>query len=232
MKIVSHWTAMAVALLALNIAAQVAVIYVSLVRRIKLVMLPILAGFLFLSDVAGIALASLVNVDKIAGVLWYSRAYWIYYWTCAVVGCALLVMLAFEIATEIMPEWKAPVLTVWGLSILLFLLASVYRVLPSGVTNEVLSIPSFADIMAACSLLVVIISPSPVKRKGFGIAAAGVIVSVSLHLAASILFVRDGISNRAVTGLGIQFASLAGMMVFYVAARCLPSRPLGGNFRS
>lgn len=229
MKVVTFWPALAVALLVGNMIAQAIVLYVSLSRKIRLVMLPIYAGFFLLTDAAGIVLASLARVDKVAGAFWYSHSYWLYYWTVEIAGCVLLVLLAFEIVTERMPKWKAPLLIFWGLAVMFFLLASIYQVLPSSLTTEVISVPAFADVLAACALLISAVSPSPSKSKGLGVAAAGVVALVSLHLIASIIFVRGGISHRAVTGLGIQAASLAGMIVFIFAAHACPVRPHGDN---
>src|SRR5260221_14777845 len=97
-----NWT-----LLGLNLIAEAAVFWLAVSRNFsrRLIMLAVFAGFCLLFAIVSIVLGFTANVDAANGSIWFSRSYWLFYWGGQIIAGVLVLMLALQIITAILPPW-------------------------------------------------------------------------------------------------------------------------------
>jgi hypothetical protein len=212
------WTFQNWALLGLNVAAESAVLWLSLSRRFsrRLVMLPVFAGFCLLFDLAGTALALTLPVEAIAsGHLWYSYTYWLFYW-CGQFGAAVVVLLlALQIVTVVLPPWDR-LIALLVIILCLALAVAYYKLLPVAHPRDVLTLIVWANGITVLALPIIwLVKPSE-WPKGVPLVVAGMVLSLALQAGFAI--------SAAVVKTMVQFvnvwnplAALVGMGFFLAA---------------
>src|SRR5262245_55996313 len=108
MTLAHLWTWPAWTLLGLNLIAEAAVLWLAISRRLhtKLAMLPVFAAFCLLADISGTIFALNVPVNIGSGGLWSSHLYWNFYWSVQILSGVIVLFLALQIITVILPPWN------------------------------------------------------------------------------------------------------------------------------
>ena len=136
------------ALLGLNLIAEAAVFWLAVSRRFsrRLIMLPVFAGFCLLADIGSIVLGVTTSVDAANGTLWVSRSYWLFFWGGQIIAGVLVLLLALQIITAILPPWDR-LITLLGLVAFISLAVIYYKLLPSTKVSTVLAVVTLADVV-------------------------------------------------------------------------------------
>lgn len=204
-------------LLGLNLIAETAVLWLAVSRRFsrRLVMLPVFAGFCLLFDIAVTVLDFTVNVDAANGSMWFSRSYWIFYWGGQIIAAVLVLLLALQIITAILPPWDR-LITLLALAAFISIAVIYCKLLPTSKVGDVLTVVTLADLVTVLSLPIIwVVKPSEWPRE-IKLIASGLIFSVALQAActtlAAMLKTLVGIGS-----IGIPLSSLIGMGFFFTA---------------
>lgn len=213
MRIANFWTVLNWALLGLNVLTEAAVFWLAASRGYfrRLAMLPLYALFCLSVDLAGTCIAILTRPDKVAGTLWTSRLYSDFYWMVQLVAGGLVLLLALQIVTAILPPWDR-LITI--LAILTFSgLAIAYMKLIPGDIWHLITALTVADCIALLALpIIAVVAPSE-WPDGLTWVVAGLIASASLQTACSAAAAHFK-TLAGVFNLGIPFAALVGMACF------------------
>jgi hypothetical protein len=204
-------------LLGLNLMAEAAVLWLAVSRRFsrRLVMLPVFAGFCLLFDIAATVLDFTVNVDAATGSMWFSRSYWVFYWGGQIIAAVLVLLLALQIITAILPPWDR-LITLLALAAFISLALIYWKLLPTSKASDVLMVVTLADVVTALSLPIIwVVKPSEWPRE-IKLIATGLVVSLVLQtgctLAAAWLKTMVG-----TVSIGVPLSSLIGMGFFFTA---------------
>jgi len=205
--------------LGLNVAAESAVFWLAISRRFsrRLVMLPIFAGFCLLFDVAGTVLALTVSVDAIGSAhLWYSHAYWLFYWAGQCGGAVVLLLLALQVVTVILPPWDR-LIAILVILLCCGLAVVYYKLLPIAHPRDVLTLLTWASGITILALpIIAVVHPSD-WPKGIPLVVSGMVLSLVLQIACAVTaailktmvgFVSVGVPLGALVGMGFFLAAL------------------------
>jgi hypothetical protein len=206
-------------LLGLNLIAEGAVLWLAVSRRFsrRLIMLPVFAGFCLLFDIAATVLDFTVNVDAANGSMWFSRSYWIFYWGGQIIAAVLVLLLALQIITAILPPWDR-LITLLALAAFISIAVIYCKLLPTSKASDVLTVVTLADLVTVLSLPIIwVVKPSEWPKE-MKLIAAGLVVSLVLQAvctaAGALLKTMVGIVN-----IGVPLSSLIGMGFFFTALR-------------
>src|SRR6266853_2612628 len=213
------WPWPAWVLLGLNLIAETAVFWLAVSRRFsrRLIMLPVFAGFCLLFDLAATVLDFTLNVDATNGPMWFSRSYWIFYWGGQLIAGVLVLLLALQIITAILPPWDR-MITLLGLLAFIALAVIYCKLLPTSKASDVLTIVTLTDLVTVLSLPIIwVVKPSEWPKE-MKLIASGLVVSLVLQAgctaAGALLKTMVGIVN-----IGVPLSSLIGMGFFFTALR-------------
>lgn len=213
------WTLPNWTLLGLNLIAETAVLWLAVSRRFsrRLLMLTVFAAFCLLADIASIVLAFTLNVDAINGSMWFSRAYWLFYWGEQLIAGVLILLLALQIITAILPPWDR-LITLLSLAAFTSIAVIYCKLLPTSKASDLLTVVTLADLVTVLALPIIwIVKPSE-WPKGMKLIASGLVVSLVLQAgctaAGALLKTLVGIVN-----IGVPLSSLIGMGFFFTALR-------------
>jgi hypothetical protein len=211
------WTWWNWILLGLNIFAEAAVLWLAIARRFSrhLLMLTVYASFCLLADIGSVVLAFTVNVDATNGSMWFSRAYWLYFWGGQIIAGILVLLLALQIITAILPPWTR-LITLLSLAAFIAIAVIYCKLLPTSKASDVLTAVTLADLVTALSLPIIwVVKPSE-WPKAMKLIASGLVVSLVLQAvctaAGALLKTLVGIVN-----IGVPLSSLIGMGFFFTA---------------
>jgi len=208
MSVASHWSGLSVVLLALNILFEFLLLVVASRRNLwgSLLMLPVFAAFCLLMDSIGTWIA------------FNSRGwgYWMFYWTAEAIGTAVLVLLCVQIATILLPKWKMPIIGLWSVLILAFLIVIAVQTVPSHRQNDFRLLLIFADIAAVGMLVMISSMTVKIWPIGFGFLISGLSLSTIFHLVFSVV-------GPPWTLYGYPGASLLGTILLFAGALLRPS---------
>lgn len=203
------------ALLALNILAEGAVLYLSLRKRLWkfLVMLPAFAAFCLVFDLGSTVILLTGNPKAV----WFAGFYFVWYWTLQYVASIVVLILALQVVTLVLPPWKA-LLSV--LAVILFgcMAATLAHLLPAKNPGDLLAALTIADVIAVLALPAMwVVHPSEWPQ-GIKMVTAGLLISTLLQVGFSVgaAFLHTMVGLFTV---GIPAASLVGM-IFFTAAVC------------
>ena len=204
-------------LLGLNLIAEAAVLWLAVSRRFsrRLLMLPVFAAFCLLADIASIVLAFTLNVDATNGSLWFSRLYWIFYWGEQIIAGILVLLLALQIITAILPPWTR-LITLLSLAAFISIAVIYCKLLPTSKASDVLTVVTVTNLVTVLSLPIIwVVKPSEWPRE-MKLIASGLVVSLVLQAgctaAGAMLKTMVGIVN-----IGVPLSSLIGMGFFFTA---------------
>jgi hypothetical protein len=210
----SNWT-----LLGLNLIAETAVLWLAVSRRFfrRLVMLAVYAGFCLLADITSIVLGFTANVAAANGSLWLSRPYWLFYWGEQIIAGVLVLLLALQIITAILPPWTR-LITLLSLAAFIAITVIYCKLLPTSKASDVLTAVTLADLVTALSLPIIwVVKPSEWPKE-MKLIASGLVISLVLQTlctaAGALLKTLVGIVN-----IGVPLSSLIGMGFFFTALR-------------
>lgn len=213
------WTWWNWILLGLNIFAEAAVLWLAVSRRFshRLIMLPVFAAFCLLADIASIVLGFTVNVDAVKGSMWVSRSYWLFYWGEQIIAGLLVLLLALQIITAILPPWTR-LITLLSLAAFISIAVIYYKLLPTSKASDVLTAVTLAGLVTVLSLPIIwVVKPSEWPKE-MKLIASGLVVSLVLQTgctaAGALLKTMVGIVN-----IGVPLSSLIGMGFFFTALR-------------
>lgn len=208
MSVASHWSGLSVVLLALNILFEFLLLAVASQRNLwrSLLLLPIFAAFCFLMDSIG----TWVAFNS------HGWGYWMFYWTAEAIGTAILVLLCAQIATILLPKWKMPIIGVWSVLILVFLIVIAVQTVPSHRQSDIRLLLTVADIAAVGMLLMISSMTIKTWPVGYGFLISGLSLSTILHLVFSIV-------GPPWTLYGYPGASLLGTILLLAGALLRPS---------
>lgn len=204
-------------LLGLNAFAETAVVWLAVSRKLytKLAMLPIFAAFCLLVDVSGTIFAFNVPVDIGTGRVLTSHLYWNFYWTVQIISGVIVLFLALQIITVVLPPWNR-LITLLGLMAFIALAVIYFKLLPTTKPNDVLTVVTLADIVTVLSLPIIWVVKPSAWPKGMKLIALGLVVSLVLQAGCTALAAARktmiGIAN-----IGIPLSALIGMMFFLAA---------------
>ena len=204
-------------LLGLNLIAEAAVFWLAVSRRFsrRLIMLPVFAGFCLLADIGSIVLGVTTSVDAANGTLWVSRSYWLFFWGGQIIAGVLVLLLALQIITAILPPWDR-LITLLGLVAFISLAVIYYKLLPSTKVSTVLAVVTLADVVTALSLPIIWVVKPAAWPRGMPLIATGLVISLVLQAAcaatAAMVKTMVGIAT-----IGVPLSSLIGMGFFLAA---------------
>lgn len=210
----SNWT-----LLGLNLIAETAVLWLAISRRFsrRLLMLTVYAAFCLLADSGSIVVGFTVNVDATNGSMWFSRSYWIFYWGEQIIAGVLVLLLALQIITAILPPWTR-LITLLSLAAFISIAVIYYKLLPTSKVSDVLTVVTLADLVTVLSLPIIwVVKPSEWPRE-IKLIAFGLMVSMVLQTGCTAAAVWLKTLVGAVT-IGVPLSSLIGMGFFFTALR-------------
>jgi hypothetical protein len=205
------------ALLGLNLIAEAAVLWLAVSRNFsrRLIMLAVFAGYCLLADIVSVVLGFTANVDAANGTLWTSHSYWLFYWGEQIIAGVLVLLLALQIITTILPPWDR-LITLLAVAAFIFLAVIYYKLLPTTKVSNVLAIVTLANLITVLSLPIIwVVKPSAWPR-GMPLIATGLVISLVLQAAcaatAAMLKTMVGIAT-----IGVPLSSLIGMGFFLAA---------------
>lgn len=206
-------------LLGLNLIAEAAVFWLAVSRRFsrRLLMLPVFAGFCLLFDITATVLDFTLKVDAVNGSMWLSRSYWIFYWGGQITAGILVLLLAIQIITAILPPWTR-LITLLALAAVISTAVIYYKLLPTSKASDVLTAVTLAGLVTVLSLPIIwVVKPSEWPKE-MKLIASGLVVSLVLQTgctaAAAWLKTLVGIVS-----IGVPLSSLIGMGFFFTALR-------------
>ncbi len=205
------------ALLGLNLIAETAVLWLAVSRKFsrRLIMLAAFAGYCLLADIVSVVLGFTVNVDAANGTLWVSHSYWLFYWGEQIIAGVLVLLLALQIITAILPPWDR-LITLFGVAAFISLAVIYYKLLPTTKVSNVLAVVTLADLVTVLSLPIIwVVKPSAWPR-GMPLIATGLVISLVLQAACA----ATAAMMKTVVGIatiGVPLASLIGMGFFLAA---------------
>jgi len=213
------WTWPNWVLLGLNLIAEAAVLWLAISRRFsrRLLMLPVFAAFCLLADIVSIVLAFTLNVDATNGSMWFSRSYWIFYWGGQIIAGVLVLLLALQIITAILPPWTR-LITLLSLTAFISVAVIYCKLLPTSKASDVLTVVTLTDLVTVLSLPIIwVVKPSEWPKE-MKLIACGLVISLVLQTgctaAGALLKTMVGIVN-----IGVPLSSLIGMGFFFTALR-------------
>lgn len=204
-------------LLGLNLIAETAVLWLAVSRRFsrRLIMLTVYAAFCLLADIASIVLGFTLNVDAINGSMWFSRSYWIFYWGEQIIAGVLVLLLALQIITAILPPWDR-LITLLALAAFISIAVIYCKLLPTSKASDVLTVVTLAGLATVLSLPIIwIVKPSEWPREIKPI-ASGLVLSVVLQTGCTAAAAWMKTLVGTVT-IGVPLSSLIGMGFFFTA---------------
>jgi hypothetical protein len=204
-------------LLGLNLIAETAVLWLAVSRRFsrRLIMLPVFAGFCLLADIASIVLDFTLNVDAANGSMWFSRSYWIFYWGEQIIAAVLVLLLALQIITVILPPWDR-LITLLGVAAFISVAVIYYKLLPTAKPSNVLTVVTLADLVSVLSLPIIwVVKPSEWPKE-IKLITSGLVVSLVLQTGCTALAAALKTMVGTVS-IGVPLSSLIGMGFFFTA---------------
>ena len=211
------WTWPTWTLLGLNLIAEAAVLWLTISRNFsrRLTMLAVFAGFCLLADITSIFLGFTTNVAAANGSLWLSRSYWLFYWGEQIIAGILVLLLALQIITAILPPWDR-LITLLGLAAFIAIAVIYCKLLPTSKPSDVLTIVTLADVVTVLSLPIIwVVKPSEWPQ-GMKLITLGLVISLVLQAGCTAL----AAVLRRVVGIatvGIPLSALIGMGFFLAA---------------
>lgn len=211
------WTWPIWTLLILNLLAEAAVLWLTVARNFyrRLLMLAVFAGFCLLADITSIVLGFTANVTAANGSLWSSRSYWLFYWGEQIIAGILVLLLALQIITAILPPWDR-LITLLGLTAFIAIAVIYFKLLPTNKPSDVLTIVTLADMVTVLSLPIIWVVKTSEWPQGMKLIASGLVVSLLLQagctVSAAMLKRISGIAT-----VGIPLSALIGMGFFLAA---------------
>lgn len=204
-------------LLGLNLIAETAVLWLAVFRKFsrRLIMLPVFAGFCLVFDIEAVVLGFTANVDATNGSIWFSRSYWLFYWGGQIIAGVLVLMLALQIITAILPPWHR-LITLLGVAAFISVAVIYYKLLPTTKASNVLAVVTLADLVTVLSLPIIwVVKPSAWPR-GMPLIATGLVISLVLQAActATAAWLK---TMAGIITIGVPLASLIGMGFFLAA---------------
>jgi len=210
-------------LLGLNLIAEAAVLWLAVSREFsrRLIMLPVFAGFCLLADITSIVLGFTANVDAVNGSMGVSRSYWLFYWGEQIIAGVLVLLLALQIITVILPPWDR-LITLLGVAAFISLAVIYYKLLPTTKVSNVLAVVTLADLVTVLSLPIIWVVKPANWPKGMPLIATGLVISLVLQAAcaatAALLKTLVGIAS-----IGVPLSALIGMGFFLAALLTVPA---------
>jgi hypothetical protein len=204
-------------LLGLNLIAETAVLWLAVSRRFsrRLIMLPVFAGFCLLADIASIVLDFTLNVDAANGSMWFSRSYWIFYWGEQIIAAVLVLLLALQIITVILPPWDR-LITLLGVAAFISIAVIYCKLLPTSKASDVLTVVTLADLVSVLSLPIIwVVKPSEWPKE-IKLITSGLVVSLVLQTGCTALAAALKTMVGTVS-IGLPLSSLIGMGFFFTA---------------
>ena len=205
-------------LLILNLIAEAAVLWLAIARNFsrRLLMLAVFAGFCLLADITSIVLGFTARIDAANGSIWFlSRSYWLFYWGEQIIAGVLVLLLALQIITAILPPWDR-LITLLGLAAFIAIAVIYYKLLPTTKASDVLTVVTLADLVTVLSLPIIWVVRPSAWPKGMKLIAAGLVISLVLQAGctalAAVLKTLVGIAS-----IGVPFSALIGMGFFLAA---------------
>jgi len=211
------WTWPIWTLLVLNLLAEAAVLWLALSRNFsrRLIMLAVFAGFCLLADSLSIVLGFTAYVPAANGSLWLSQSYWLFYWGEQIIGGILVLLLALQIITAILPPWHR-LITLLGLIAFIALAVIYFKLLPTTKANDVLTVVTLADLVTVLSLPIIWVVKPSAWPQGLKLIATGLVVSLLLQAGCTAL----AAAQKRIVGIGtigIPLSALIGMAFFLAA---------------
>jgi hypothetical protein len=211
------WTWLNWILLGLNVSAEAVVLWLAISRKLhrRLIMLPVFAAFCLLVDISGTVFAFNAPVDIGSGGLRTSHLYWNFYWSGQILSGVIVLFLALQIITVILPPWDR-LITLLGLIAFMVLAVIYFKLLPTTKASDVLTIVTLADVITVLSLPIIGVIKLSVWPKGMKLIASGLVVSLVLQAGCTAL---AGVRNTMVgiVSIGVPFSALVGMGFFLAA---------------
>ena len=210
-------------LLGLNLIAEAAVLWLAVSRKFsrRLIMLPVFAGLCLLADITSIVLGFTANVDAVNGSMGVSRSYWLFYWGEQIIAGVLVLLLALQIITVILPPWDR-LITLLGVAAFISLAVIYYKLLPTTKVSNVLAVVTLADLVTVLSLPIIWVVKPANWPKGMPLIATGLVISLVLQAAcaatAALLKTLVGIAS-----IGVPLSALIGMGFFLAALLTVPA---------
>jgi len=207
-----NWT-----LLGLNLIAEAAVLWLAVSRRFsrRLIMLPVFAGFCLLFDIAATVFDFTLNVDAANGSMWFSRSYWIFYWGGQIIAGVLVLLLALQIITVILPPWNR-LITLLGVAAFTSIAVIYCKLLPTSKVGDVLTVVTLAGLATVLSLPIIwVVKPSEWPKE-IKLIASGLVLSVVLQTGCTAAAAWLKTLVGTVT-IGVPLSSLIGMGFFFTA---------------
>jgi|SRR5579864_6767369 len=204
-------------LLGLNLIAETAVLWLAVSRRFsrRLIMLPVFAGFCLLADITSIVLDFTLNVDAANGSMWFSRSYWIFYWGEQIIAAVLVLLLALQIITVILPPWDR-LITLLGLAAFISIAVIYCKLLPTNKASDVLTVVTLADLVSVLSLPIIwVVKPSEWPKE-IKLITSGLVLSLVLQTGCTALAAALKTMVGTVS-IGVPLSSLIGMGFFFTA---------------
>src|SRR4029077_1220055 len=201
-------------LLGLNLIAETAVLWLAVSRKFsrRLIMLPVFAGFCLLFDIAAIVLGFTANVDATNGSIWFSRSYWLFYWAAQIICGVLVLLLALQIITAILPPWDR-LITLLGVAAFISVAVIYYKLLPTSKASDVLAVVTLADLVTVLALPIIWVVKPSAWPKGMALIASGLVVSLVLQAGCTTLAALLKTMVGIIT-LGVPLSALIGMGFF------------------
>jgi hypothetical protein len=161
------------------------------------------------------------NVDAVNGSMGFSRSYWLFYWGGQIISGVLVLLLALQIITAILPPWDR-LITLLGVSAFISLAVIYYKLLPTTKVSNVLAVVTLADVVTVLSLPIIWVVKPAKWPKGMPLIATGLVVSLVLQAAcaatAAMLKTLVGIAS-----IGVPLSALIGMGFFLAALLTIPA---------
>lgn len=221
MTLAHFWSWQTWTLLGLNLAAESAVLWLAISRRFfrRLVMLPIFAGFCLAFDIGTLILGCTLTADAANGSMWYSHAYWLFYWAGQFGASAVLLLLALQVVTVILPPWDR-LISILVIVLCLALAVAYLKLLPIEHPRDVLTLLTWASAITILALPIIGVVHSDEWPKGIPLVVAGMVLSLVIQVACAVTaailktmvgFVSLGVPLAALVGMGFFLAALIRM---------------------
>jgi len=199
--------------------AEAAVLWLAVSRKFsrRLIMLPVFAGFCLLFDIAATVFDFTLNVDAVKGSMWVSRSYWIFYWGGQIIAGVLVLLLALQIITAILPPWTR-LITLLSLTAFISVAVIYCKLLPTSKVSDVLTVVTLTDLVTVLSLPIIwVVKPSEWPKE-MKLIACGLVVSLVLQTGCTAVAGWMKTLVGIVT-IGVPLSSLIGMGFFFTALR-------------
>jgi hypothetical protein len=147
--------------------------------------------------------------------MWFSRSYWLFYWGEQIIAGGLVLLLALQIITAILPPWDR-LITLLSLAAFISIAVIYCKLLPTSKASDVLTVVTLTGLVTALSLPIIwVVKPSEWPKE-IKLIASGLVVSLVLQTGCT----AAGAWPKTMVGIvniGVPLSSLIGMGFFFTA---------------